>query len=177
MPLRCYLLDNNVVSYFFNAGLERELSRIAQALQLGVVREVHEEAARHPNKGHQYEQWQPSSALTVRDIVVGGAGSACLACLQTASGSLRDLGELASIALAFEDPSLVLVSNDKNAIWIAMRELHEPGERIIRFSTFLRRAHSFAGLTRAMASELAKHAQLVHAPPTWWSDWLATLPE
>lgn len=154
-----YLLDNNVVSYFFNAGAEADLVRVAKAVPLVVVREVHEEAARHPTRGKQYEKWQPSSGLEVRDIVVGGEASTCLASLQTASGSLKDLGELASIALALEDRGLVVVSNDK-----------------IRLSTFLRRAHAAAGLTKSTATKLAKHSQLVAGLPTWWTDWLRTLP-
>ncbi len=44
MTVASYLLDNNVVSYFFNAGLKAELSRIGAAMALTVVQEVHDEA-------------------------------------------------------------------------------------------------------------------------------------
>jgi hypothetical protein len=108
--------------------------------------------------------------------LVGGVGSTCLGLLWTNTGSLKDLGELASIAVAVEDASLVFVCNDHNAVWIALRELFQPGEHVVRFSTFLRRAHDNVGLRRSVVEKLAKLAQLAHAPPTWWTDWLSTLP-
>lgn len=57
MALPRYLLDNNVISYFFNAGLKGEFSRIADTHSLCVVREVHEEALRYPSKGAEYKKW------------------------------------------------------------------------------------------------------------------------
>jgi hypothetical protein len=176
MSAHAYLLDNNIVSYFFNADLQADLARIAGALTLAIVREVHEEAPRHATKGAVYEKWLPSSGVTVRDIAVGSPGSGILADLQLSTGSLSDLGEFASIAIASEDPSLIFVTNDKAALWIALRELYAPGERVIRFPTFLRRAHDAVGLSQAAVTKLAKHAQVSDAPPTWWSAWLTTLP-
>jgi hypothetical protein len=176
MPPSTYLLDNNIVSYFFNAGLKAELSRIGGTLPLAVVREVHEEACRHPNKGAEYAKWQAIAPLAVRDLLVGGVGSTCLGLLRSNTGSLKDLGEHASIAATVDDSSLIFVCNDQNALWIALRELFKPGEHVVRFSTFLRRAHETVGLRRSVVEKLAKLAQFAHAPPTWWTDWLATLP-
>ena len=51
MTLPPYLLDNNVLSHFFNAGHKQALARIAQAMRLVVVEEVHEEALRHRKRG------------------------------------------------------------------------------------------------------------------------------
>jgi hypothetical protein len=171
-----YLLDNNIISYFFNAGLKAELSRIGKAISLAVVREVDNEALRHSAKGGEYKKWQPTSPLAVRDIAVGGVGSTCLALLRTGTGGLKDLGELASIALAVEDASFVLVCNDHNAVWIALRELFEEGEHVVRFPTFLRRAHDAVGLTQSVVTKLARLSQVAHGPPTWWPQWFANLP-
>lgn len=174
MPSPIYLLDNNVVSYFLNAEQKTELARIASSLSVGVVREVHEEALRYKRKGDEYRAWQPSSGITVLDISVGGAASTCLGKLKTTTG-IKDLGELASIALAFEDEALVVVSNDHNGLVLALAELVGPGERVIKFSTFLRRAHTAVGLSRTCVSAVATKSQLPRSPPTWWADWFATL--
>jgi hypothetical protein len=172
-----YLLDNNVISYFFNAGRQDDLARVAKKLGLVVVREVHEEAENHPSKGNAYKKWQPSSGIIIRDIGVGSDASAVLAQLQKNTAKLKDLGELASIALATDDPAVTFVSNDHGASWLTLNELHQPGERVIRFATFLQRAHDSVGLTRAAAKELAKKAQIPDRPPTWWQPWLNLLPK
>jgi hypothetical protein len=46
-----YLLDNNLLSHFFNAGHKQALARIARAMRLVVVEEVHEEALRSAPAG------------------------------------------------------------------------------------------------------------------------------
>lgn len=173
---KTYLLDNNILSYFLNADRKNDLKRIADVLPLVVVQEVHEEALRHGERGGEYKNWQPGSGIAIRGIPVGGKGSGCLAQLRTDTSGLKDLGELASIALAVEDESLVLVMNDKNGLWIALRELVTPGERVLRLTTFLRRAHDAVGLTDECVRALAKKAQINVAPPTWWAEWSATLP-
>lgn len=87
--------------------------------------------------------------------------------------SERGKGERASIALAAHDPSLVLVANDRNAMWLALAELHHAGERMIGVPVFLRRLHDQAGLVPD-----AIDAVLGCYPgrrPTWWADWRAGL--
>jgi len=172
---RSYLLDNNVISYFFNAERKDALARIARMLPLVVVGEVHEEALRYRSKGDEYCKWQAANDLTVTRIPVGSPASQRLAMLRRGSGGLKDLGELASIALASEDPSLLLVMNDKNGIWIALRELLTPTENVIRWSTFLRRAQETVQLSQKTVLALAEVSQLNHAPPTWWSEWMSNL--
>jgi hypothetical protein len=170
-----YLVDNNVISYFFNAGVKRQLTAIADVLPLAVVREVHDEAAKAAF-GNEYKNWQSTSKLKLVDLLVGGPGSKLLTELRRASSSLKDLGEHASIALAAEDKQYVFVANDKNALWIALRELYEPREVVIRLSTFLRRVADANAMTKSCAIDIAKKSQLEDALPTWWANWLATLP-
>ena len=170
------LLDANVVSYFFNASRKQELGTIAQVLSLAVVEEVHQEALNHKKRGDEYRKWQLSSGLTVRSLAVGGVGSVCLGTLRGGSNDMKDLGEHASIALAVEDPSLLLVTNDKGGAWLGLRELVAPGERVIRIWSFLQRAQVAANLGATAVKAIAESAHLKNDEPTWWNAWLATLP-
>ncbi|HEX7602924.1 MAG TPA: hypothetical protein VF316_15010 [Polyangiaceae bacterium] len=175
-PRPTYLLDNNIVSYFLNCDRKADLQRIATGLELAVVAEVHEEALRYAKRGAEYKKWQATSGVSVRRILLGTSASICLAHLRKNTGGLKDLGELASIALASEDERCVVVMNDKNGLWIALQELFGPTERVIRLSTFLRRAHAAVGLDARAARELAGRANLLDAPPSWWDAWLKSLP-
>lgn len=60
---------------------------------------------------------------------------------------------------------------DANALWIALRELWTPGERLIGLPVFLRRLVEANGIDRAVADEVMQHAQSVQPLPTWWPDW------
>ena len=118
-----FLIDTNVVWFFFEAGQKDALKSIANVVPLAVVEEVHQEALNHKKRGDEYRKWQLSSGLTVRSLAVGGVGSVCLGTLRGGSNDMKDLGEHASIALAVEDPSLLLVTNDKGGAWLGLREL------------------------------------------------------
>jgi hypothetical protein len=75
MTPTAYLLDNNVLSYFFNAGRKTDLAGIAKQVPLVVVDEVHQEALRHRQRGEEYRAWQAAGHLRVRQLEVGGVGS------------------------------------------------------------------------------------------------------
>jgi hypothetical protein len=175
MAAPSYLLDNNVLSYFFNAGLKAALAAIGAKVPLAVVAEVHAEALNHRQRGAEYRGWQAQGHLTVCPLVVGGAGSVCLGQLYSKTTG-KDLGEYASIALAVEDPSLILVTNDKNAHWIAARELIVGTDRVLRFWTFLRRMQPLAELKAADVAAIAQAPALCTDTPLWLADWVAGLP-
>ncbi|MGN6110814.1 MAG: hypothetical protein ACTHU0_37275, partial [Kofleriaceae bacterium] len=80
-------------------------------------------------------------------------------------------GELASIALAATDPGLVFVSTDKGAMWIALRELWMPGERLLGLPVFLRRVVETGAIAGDVADDVMVSSQLPR--PTWWADWRA----
>jgi hypothetical protein len=171
-----YLVDTNVVSYFFNAGHEAELATVSARMPLVAVEEVHRELLGDvKGNARAYKRWQAAGNLTVRPLLVGSEGASRLGRLYSRTTG-RDLGEYASIALATDDPSLVFVTNDKTGHWIGARELL--GERVLRFWAFLRRAQQAAGLTARVVQAilLNTRSNLQRDEPLWLKDWLATLP-
>lgn len=171
-----YLLDNNVLSYFLNAGRKADPSGIASRDALAIVEEVDAEARNDTKRGGEYRKWIGRSGIDVRSITAGSQAATLLGLLKKPTSGLKDLGELASIALCTEDAALVLVTNDKEAIRFALRELITPGEHVISFTTFVRRVADGGGLDRATVEAVAAKAQVAAAPPTWWPTWISTLP-
>ena len=176
MPPPAYLLDTNVVAYFLHANQRSELSKIAEAMPLAVVEEVHQELLGDTRHGGEYRKWLPTTRIQRREIFVGGLGAACLGKLRKKSGGAKDLGEHASIALAASEPDLLFVTNDQKAAWLAQRELVTEGERVLGFWAFLYRMQSVTQMRRGVVESLAKVARVVDHEPTWWSDWIAGLP-
>ncbi len=167
-----YLLDNNILSYFWNTGHERDLAAAGQRVDLSICEEVRDEAARNfgPTK---LQAWLDKGPIQMRGIEVGSTAHATLMDLHPDMSILKDLGERASIALCAHDPSLVFVANDKKALWLALRELHARGERIVGLLVFLRRLHEDAGLSPEAIDDVAKISG--HSTPTWWRDFRAPL--
>jgi hypothetical protein len=169
------LLDHNVVAYFFNAGCENALAACSHNLSMAVAEAVRDEGQRGYPK--RYDAWLAQSAIEVRAIAVGSAEDALLEAIHPspqgseAIRSTRDFGEHASIALAACDPTLTFVANDKGALWLALQELHQPGERVLGLRVFLRRAHAMAGLPLAAIDKVVAKAQ--GKAPTWWAGWRA----
>ena len=177
-----FLLDTNVVSYFLQAGRERELAEAARCCPMALVDEVFRELKADPHRGGRaFPQWFDDSSIEVRPIEVGSPASVTLARLRSLrppSSNLpppnKDLGERASIALASSDNSLTFVAHDRNAMWIALRELWETGERFIGVPVFLRRLFDVGALSEpAVADEII--AQIKPAQPTCWSQWRSGL--
>ncbi len=170
-----YLLDTNIVSYFLQAQREKDLAAAAKRCSMAVVEEVLRELRDDPKRGGRaFERWFDASGIEVRAIQLGSEAHVVFQSLLSQSASNKDLGERASIALASEDASLTFVSNDKNALLIALRELFAPGERALGVSVFLRRLFE----ARCMDDPRALDAVMRHTTipePTWWATWYAGL--
>lgn len=165
-----FLLDNNALSYFFNASEQGAPSDASHKVSLAVVGEVADELRKHPTFGAKFDNWLAKTAIRERAIAVGSAADAVLQELHPASAP-KDLGEHASIALAATDLQYVFVANDKGALWLALNELVEPGERIVGLRVFLRRLREHAKLPGRAIDGVVRAAQGKH--PTWWAAWVA----
>ncbi len=170
-----YLLDTNVVSYFLQAGRERELAGAARTIDLVIVDEVRRELVGDPTRGGKaFERWLAGSNIAVRSIALGSPSAATLANLTSASVTPKDVGERASIALAMHESGLTLVTNDKGGSWLALRELWRPGETILGIGPFLRRIVDCGALADPNAVDaVMRHVQ--GSRPSWWADWRASL--
>ncbi len=126
-----YLLDTNVLSYFLNTGNEDQLAGCASTIRLATVGQVREELAGAQGVGGRYQAWLATARIEVIDIVLGSPEHALLAQLQLGVTTHRGRGERECIAVAALCLDLVFVANDKNAMWLALRELHAPGERLL----------------------------------------------
>lgn len=165
-----YLLDTNVLSYFLNTGNEDPLAECATNIGLATVGQVREELAGAQGVGRRYQAWLAAARIEVIDIVLGSPEHALLAQLQLGVTTHRGRGERECIAVAALRWDLVFVANDKNAMWLALRELHAPGERLLGLAVFLRRLVE-AGLSPAVANDVLSAAGM--APPTWWQEVMA----
>ncbi len=173
MTTRSYLLDTNVVSYFLNTRRHDALRDVAALVRLAIVEEVRVELEAHRTLGPFVKKWLPKTKLDVKSIMVGSVEHARYVALKPNVVTLRDVGERASIAVAATDPSLVFVASDKNALWLALRELHEPGERILGLPVWLRRLHAEAALDATVIDDVATASGVPY--PTWWTDWRASI--
>jgi hypothetical protein len=167
-----YLLDNNVVSYFLHGRREADLMDAARRCSLAIADEVSKELKRSSRDGGRFKAWFAGGAIASLAIAVGSEVDATYQAL-TPPTTERGKGERASIALAASDPSLVLVANDRNAMWLALAELHHAGERMIGVPVFLRRLHEQAGLVPDAIDAVV--AWYPGRRPTWWADWRAKL--
>jgi hypothetical protein len=162
-----YLLDNNVVQYFLHGGCGPDLATASRHVQIAVAREVHHEACvgHHAAAGREALS---GDSVKILDIVIGSPEDQSLNALAPPT-TARGHDERESIALALHDPSLVFVANDKNAMWLALQELHAPGERIIGVPVFLRRLHEANALSPTTIDQVMWHWK--GRRPTWWADW------
>jgi hypothetical protein len=167
-----YLLDNNVVSYFLHCRREPELMDAAGRCSLAIADEVSKELKQSRGDGERFRAWSAGGTIASLAIEVGSEVDATFQAL-TPPASKRGKGERASIALAAHDPSLVLVANDRNAMWIALAELHHAGERMIGIPVFLRRLHEQADLPPETIDAVMR--VYPGRRPTWWADWRAGL--
>jgi len=167
-----YLLDNNVVSYFLHCRREAELMAAAIRCPIATADDVHAELLRSRSHGDRFKKWFEAGVIKNLEIVVGSEVDATLQSLPV-SNPARGKGERASIALAAHDPSLVFVANDQNAMWLALAELHAPGERMIGVPVFLRRLREQAELSVDAIDDVMDMRQ--GRRPTWWAPWRASL--
>ena len=171
-----YLLDTMVVGFFQRAGRQADLAAAASVCPMAVVGEVRVELANGTEfGGGKFRNWFAGSGIQVLDLVVGSPAQITLGNLVGAIASVKNLGERASIALAASDSSLTFVTHDKGAMWLALREIWEPGERILGVSVFLRRLFE-QGTIRdvAVLDEVIGQIAVAHRP-TWWAEWRASV--
>ena len=168
-----YLLDNNILSFFLNRGRHEELAAASGKMALTIVDEVREEAERHRALGAQFKNWLPRTRITVRSIELGTPAHAALTDLVPDLTVTRDKGERASVALASVDDTLTFVANDKNGLWLALRELHARGERVLGVPVFLRRLREEAEMAADAVDDVMAASGC--PVPTWWKPWRASL--
>ena len=166
-----YLLDNNVLQYFFHARRELALVEAAAVVPMVIAGEVFEEACLGAN-GARARKVLTGSAIGVRQIEVDSPVDATLEALQPLA-SVHGDGERESIAIAAHDPELVFVANDRNAMWIALNELHLAGARMIGVPVLLRRLHEAGRLEPAAIDDVLRHWS--GRRPTWWPTWRASV--
>jgi hypothetical protein len=124
-----------------------------------------------PARGPRFAQWLPTSNLRIVSIAVGSNADTVLSRLQLMVTTTRGKGERASIALAASDTDLVFTGMDRGGMWIALRELWSPGERLLALPGFLRRLVDARAITGEAAEDVLRQSK--HVVPTWWPGWRA----
>jgi hypothetical protein len=170
-----YLLDTMIVSYFFRVGRKAELATAAKHIPMVLVDEVRREMEVERHWGPDFKKWLGTSNIEVRSIVVGMPESNTFTHLVPAGASGKDVGERASIALVAHDTSLTFVTHDKNGMWIALRELWQPGDRILGLAPFLRQLFEQGALVEPLVLDEIMVLVGSSARPTWWASWRAGL--
>jgi hypothetical protein len=165
-----YLLDTNVVSYFLQAQREAELAQAAARRAMAVVEDVRIELDGDPQRGGRaFKKWFDGSRIEARTIEPGTPAHDTLAALLVPPSTTKNRGERASIALAASDPTLTFVTNDKNGMVLALREVWSPGERVQSLGVFLRRLFDHGLVDVATLDDVMKVATTKH--PSWWGTW------
>lgn len=172
-----FLLDTNIVSGFLRAGREQELATASQRISLEIVDEVRRELeADRQYGGRAFASWLAGSNISIRRISLGSEAAATFAQLLHPKEPHKDLGERDSIALVAAEPALVLVTHDKNALWIAIREIWRGAAQIMGIAPFLRLLFDRRALADPdIADEVIKLSGPQEQRPTWWASWRAAL--
>ena len=166
-----YLLDSQVVSYFLQARREADLAAAAEAIPCAIAEIVRDELSEDPTRGSLFQRWLPTSRLEVIEIALGSPAEALWNRLQLGV-TQRGRGERASIAIAATNSDYVFAGMDKGGMWLALRELWAPGERLISLPVFLRRLVDGGGLAGEAADDVMRRSNQLF--PTWWADWRST---
>ena len=66
----------------------------------------------------------------------------------------------------------MFVGMDKGSMWLALRELWTPGERLLSLPVFLRRLVEGRALQGQVADDVMRCSNQIF--PTWWADWRST---
>lgn len=173
-----YLLDTMIISYFLQAQREADLAKAAKRSPMALVDEVRKELENDKKRGGRpFKKWLDDSGIEPRAIEVGSPAHATLVALVTPASTVKNLGERASIALAASDASLTFVTNDKNGLCVALREIWMPGERILGVAVFLRRLFEQGALEDPLILDDVMTIA-INSPqqqPTWWASWRAGL--
>lgn len=170
-----YLLDAMIVSYFFQVGRKEEFAAAAKLVPMMLVGEVRRELEQEQSWGAAFKKWLGTSNVEVRSIVVGTPAAETLKQLVPGGTAGKDVGERASIALAAHDSSLTFVTHDKAGMWIALREIWRPGERVLGLAPFLRQIFEQGALTDPVVLDEIVALVGSSARPSWWASWRAGL--
>jgi hypothetical protein len=159
------------------AGREKELARASQRIPLEIVDEVRKELEADPQYGGRaFANWLTSSSISIRRIPLGSEAAATFAQLLHPKDPHKDLGERASIALVASEPALVLVTHDKNALWIAIREIWRGSTQVMGIAPFMRLLFDQGALADPdIADEVINLSGPLEQRPTWWAPWRAAL--
>lgn len=172
-----FLLDTNIVSNFLQAGGEKELAVASRRVSLAIVDEVRRELEVDRQRGGRaFATWLAGSNVSIRRIPLGSEAAASFAQLLHPKDPHKDLGERASIALAASEPALVLVTHDKNALWMAIREIWRGSAQLMGIAPFVRLLFDQGALADPdIADEVIKLSGPLEQRPTWWASWRAAL--
>ncbi len=169
-----YLLDAMVVAFFQRAGREAELAEAATRCQIAIVEEVRAELQNHKSYGgSKFRSWLDSSGIRVWPILLGSPEATLLAHLVGTASAAHNQGERASIALAASNTELTFVTHDKGGMWLALREIWAPGDRILGVPVFLRRLFTTGAITEVeVLDDVMAQVDKAHWP-SWWASWRA----
>ena len=173
-----YLLDTMIVSYFLQAQRETELATAAKRCSIALVEEVRRELENDKTRGGRFfKKWFDASGIKPLAIELGTPAHATLAALVSPISTGKNLGERASIAVAASEATLTFVTNDKNGLCVALREIWMPGERVLGLAVFLRRLFEEHALEdpNALDDVMAVALTSPQQQPTWWASFRARL--
>ncbi|MCU0684584.1 MAG: hypothetical protein MUF34_20450 [Polyangiaceae bacterium] len=180
MPPR-YLIDSNVIIDFQQGGRLKELVAAAKAVPLAIVEQVFTEVA-VPEPGEKQaradEKRSASKSLldgAVQVVVLqpGTPAENLYATLVKTHGR----GEAASISFAlYEGPDCVFVTGDGPAAILALNELSDGTERVMRVPVLVRRLYEAGALEASVVHAVALRVISHGLEPSWWATWLAGLP-
>jgi predicted nucleic acid-binding protein len=176
-----YLLDANVLIDFQESALLRELVQASHVVEMAVAEKVFDEVTlpKQGDSGDAIGKKRAAAKLlcTANISKIGIMPGTPQAELLEALAPLKSLkekdrGEAASIAVAFGNNRLVLVTGDNKAALWALNELFGSGERLMRVPVFVRSLFERGALSAAAVKGIADRAAGHGAKPTWWNSWL-----
>jgi len=173
------LLDACSISYFFQAGQKELIEHLASVVRVHVVEQVFDELERETTWGAGFKKLFDGlverGRCEVHALAPGTEEAMLFNRLRAGakSGSPKDQGERASIALAVHHADLVFVTEDRGALHLALRELPGFPCRVTRTAGWLRAmAERGARLDSNALMEWAKKVPGQPALPHWWQSWV-----
>lgn len=106
-----------------------------------------------------------------RDTPIDSPQGRMYSSLRRGRTSLNDAGEAACTVWAFHHPELFLVTGERGAAYLALREL---GGRVLLVPWFLRARVEQGTLDLAVAIAIFEHrvSSQQETIPTWWNGWV-----
>lgn len=141
-----YVLDNNWLTFVFKSGHQERFARALDAMDCAIPEEVRDEANGWSDRRGQFGRWCQRTRLRVVGMSPDSPEGRLFRALHPNPGVLKDKGEHACIALISADPERTLVTHDKAASWLALRELPAHPHPVVSVFTFLRRLGETGGV-------------------------------